>query len=124
MDESEVTLRRFIVARCQPPRIFELVEAAFDLVPQSVNKAIDGDLLFAVAFGGDDGNASPLFHVLADEVSIISLVGQEHLGLWPVGIQDYLISLVVRDFAAGDFCGYRQSNAVRTEMNFGRKATL
>jgi hypothetical protein len=38
---------------------------------------------------------------LANEVSVIALVGRQHLGCWPVTINDWRIAFVIGDFATG-----------------------
>lgn len=124
MDEAEVTVGGFVVAGCQPSGIFELVEAALDHVAQGIDCGIDGQLDQPVPLGRDHSGAAALLHVLANEVCIISLVGKQHLGRWPIGIHDRQISLEVGDFAPGQRHRYRQTQRIDAEMDLGRKATF
>jgi hypothetical protein len=124
VDEAEVTIGGFIVSRCQPPGIFELVEAALDHVAQGVDGGIDGQLDAPVALGRDHRRAATPLHIFANEVSIIALVGKQHLGRWPVGIHDRQIAFVIGDFAAGQGKGYGQAQRIDAEMDLGRKATF
>ena len=124
MDEAEVAVSGFVVSRCQPSGIFELVEAALDHVAQGVDCGIDGQLDQAVALGRDHRDAATPFHVFANEVSIIAFVGKQHLGRWPVRVHDRQISLEVGRFATGQGKRYGQAHRIDAEMDLGRKATF
>jgi hypothetical protein len=64
-----------------PPTVFQLREASFDEVSQAVNVSINDGLDLAVSLCRDDrGDASPL-QVGKDEVSVVSLVGEQDAGL-------------------------------------------
>ena len=124
MDEAEIAGGGFIVTGCQPSGVLELVEASFDHVAQGIDGGIDGQLDEPVALGRDHRDAAALLHVFANEVSVIALVGQQHLGCWPVGIHDRQITFVIGDFAAGQGKGYGQAQRIDAEMDLGRKATF
>ena len=124
MYEAEVAVGSFVVAGSQSPGIFELVEAAFDHVAQGIDCGIDGKLDQPVPFGRDHRDAAAPFHVVANEVGIITLVGEEHPGRWPMGVHDRPIALVVGDFTARQSKGYGQAQRIDAEMDLGRKATF
>ena len=124
MDEAEVTVGGFVISGCEPAGVFELVEAAFDHVAQGIDGGIDGKLHEAVPLGWDHRHAAALFHILANEISIIALVGQQHFGRWPIGIHHRRIAFEVGDFAAGKNEGYGQAHRIDAEMDLGRKATF
>lgn len=124
MDEAEVTVGGFVVAGCQPPGVLELVEAAFDHVAQGIDSGIDRQLDQPVALGRYHGSAAAPFHIFANEVSIIALVGQQHLGRWPVGVHDRHIALEVGSFTPGQRHRYGQAQRIDAEMDLGRKATF
>jgi hypothetical protein len=124
VDEAKIAVGGFIISCCQPPGIFELVEAAFDHVAQGVDGGIDGELDKSVPLGRDHGDTAALFHIFTNEVSIIAFVGQQHFGCWPVGIHDRQIALVIGDFAACQGKGYGQAQRIDAEMDLGRKATF
>lgn len=124
MDEAEVAVGGFIVSGCQPSSILELVEAAFDHVAQRIDCGIDGQLDQAVSLGRDHRGATAPLHIFANEVSIIALVGKQHLGRWPIGIHDRHISLEVGGFAPGQRHRYGQAQRIDAEMDLGRKATF
>ena len=124
MDEAEIAVGGFVVACCQPAGILELVEAAFDHVAQGIDGVIDGKLDQPVPLGRDNGDAATLFHIFANEVSVIAFVRQQHLGRWPVGIHNRQIAFVVGDFAARQREGYGQAQRIDAEMDLGRKATF
>lgn len=124
MDEAEIAVGGFVVAGSQSPGIFEFVEAAFDHVAQSIDCGIDGKLDQPVSFGRDHRDAAALFHVVANEVSVIALVSEEHSGRWPMGVHDRPIALIVGGFAARQGKGYGQAQRIDAEMDLGRKATF
>ena len=124
MDESEVTVGGFVVSGCQPPGVLELVEAAFDHVAQGIDGSIDRQLDEPVALGRDHCGAAAPLHICANKVSIIALVGQQHLGRWPIGVHDRHIALEVGSFAACQRHRYGQAQRIDAEMDLGRKATF
>src|SRR3546814_19448146 len=65
--------------------------------------------------------SAPALHNLANEVSIISLVGQEYLGCWSVGVHDRQIAFVIGDLATRQGEGYGQAQRIDAEMDLGRK---
>lgn len=124
MDEAEIAVGGFIVTGCQPSGIFELVETALDHVSKGVDGGINGQLDQPVALGRDHRGAAALFHIFANEVSIIALVGNQHLGRWSIGIHDRHISFEVGGFPAGQRHRYGQAQRIDAEMDLGRKATF
>lgn len=124
MDEAQVAVGGFVVASRQPPGVLELVEAAFDHVAQGIDGGIDGQLDQPVSLGRDHGRAAAPLHIFANEVSIIALVGQQHLRRWPIGIHDRHISLEVGGFTPGQRHRYGQAQRIDAEMDLGRKATF
>lgn len=124
MDEAEIAIGGFIVAGCQPSGILELVEAALDHVAQGIDRGIDRQLDQAVSLGRDHGDAAAPLHIFANEVSIIALVGKQHLRRWPIGIHDWQISLEVGSFSPGQRHRYGQAQRIDAEMDLGRKATF
>lgn len=124
MDEAEVAVGGFVVSSCKAPRVFELVEAAFDHVPQRVNRGIDGQLDQAVALGRDHRHAPTIFHILTNKISVIALVAEEHFRRWPVGVHDGQIAFEVRGLTAGQRERYGQAQRIDAEMDFGREATF
>ena len=124
MDEAEVAVSSFVVAGCKSPGVFELVEAAFDHVAQGIDGGIDRQLHQPVPLGRDDSDAAALFHIFANEVSVIAFVGEQHLGCWPVGIHDRQIAFIIGDFASGQGKSYGQAHRIDAQMDLGRKATF
>jgi len=124
MDEAEIAVGGFVISGCEAPGIFELVEATFDHVAQGVDRGIDGQLDQAVALGRDHRKSAAVFHVLANEISIISLVAEQNFGRRSIGIHDRKIAFEVRDFTAGQGERYGQAHRIDAEMDLGRKATF
>ena len=124
MDEAQIACGGFVVPGCQATRVLEFVEAALDAVSEGVNVVVDRDLELSSATHRNDRDATFRFGVLADAVSVVSLVGDENLRFRRVGVHHEIVALVVRDFPAGDLRRDRQPFGVGAEMNFGREATL
>src|SRR3546814_2695955 len=81
------------------------------------------DLLHeAVPLCRDHRHAAALFHILANEISIIAFVGEQHFGRWPVGIHDGPIALEVGDLAAGEGDRYGQAHRTDAEMDLGSRS--
>ena len=85
--------------------------------------ASDGCLVNMCETGGDDCDAAPVLHVLADRVGVVAAVGQQHAGGRAVRPHQGPIAAIVGDLTAGDLDGYGQTRAVRPEMDLGRQAT-
>ena len=68
MDEAEIAGRCFVVSGCQTSGIFQLVEAALDLVSQSVCEAVDGNVLLAAGAGRDDRRTAVVLNIVPDGV--------------------------------------------------------
>ena len=124
MDEAEIAVSGFVVSSCQSTSVLEFVEASLDHVAQGVDGTIDRQLYEPVSLGRDHGDTAAPFHIFANEVSVIALVGQQDLGCWPIGIHDWQIAFVVGDFAARQRKGYGQAQRIDAEMDLGRKATF
>ncbi len=56
----------------------------------------------------------------ANMIRIITAIGQQDFGLRPFRFHQGVKARIIRDLACGDLCGYRQSFAVRAEVNFSR----
>ena len=124
MDEAGVAACCLVISCREASGIFEFVEAAFDDVAQGVDCAIDGKLHETVSLGWDHGKSTTFLHVIADEVSIIALISQQHFGGWTFCLHDRQIALVVRHLATCECDGYGQAQRIDAEMDFGRKATF
>ena len=123
MDEAEIARHGFIVAGRQPSRVLEFIEAALDAVAQGIDVAIDRDLNLAVPARGNDRRGTLFLHCFANMIRIITVIGQQDFGLRPFRFHQGVKARIIRDLACGDLCGYRQSFAVRAEVNFSREAT-
>lgn len=69
-----------VVSRGQPAAVLQLREASPDVVSESVDAAVDDGLDLAVPLGRDDGDDASGFQVVADEVGVVGLIGQQHAG--------------------------------------------
>ena len=124
MDDGEIACGCFVVSGREAPGALELVEATLDLISQSIYEAINRDRLSAICSAGNDGRSAARLDVIADVIGIITTVGDEDLGGGQISIGQNVITLVVRDFAAGDFGPDRQAPGIGDQMNLGREATF
>ena len=63
-----------IVARCNPPPVFDPGEAVFNFVPLFVKRLIVSLRLPAVLFGRDAGLDAPFDQGFAEGIAVIALV--------------------------------------------------
>jgi hypothetical protein len=56
-------------------------------------------------------------------IRIIAAVGKQDFGLRPLCFHQRIKAQIIRDLACGDLRGYRQSFAIRAEVNLCREAT-
>ena len=124
MDEAEVAVGGFVISCRQPAGIFEFVKATLDHVSQSVDGSVNWQLDQPVALGRDHRDTASPLHIFANEVSIIALVGKQHLWRGAIGVHDRQIAFVIGDFTAGQRKGYGQAQRIDAEMDFGREATF
>jgi len=124
MDEGEIACGGFVVSSGEASSVLESVEATLDPVAEGVDEVVDGDLDFAAAAHGNDGNAASFFDVGAQAVGVIALVGDKHFRVGRFGVHHEVIALVVRDFSAGDFRRDREPFGVRPEVDFRGEAAL
>lgn len=82
----KVAVSGFVIAGGKSPRVCELVEAAFDHVAQSIDGGIDRPLDQPVPLDRDDNDAAVLLDIFANEVSVITSFGEQHLGAGPSAI--------------------------------------
>ncbi|TCT35179.1 hypothetical protein EDC90_10281 [Martelella mediterranea] len=124
MNDGKIACSCFVIAGSEPPGAFELVEASLDLVSEGIHEAIDGDRLFAICSAGNDGCSAARLGVVADVIGIVSAVRDQNPGFGQVLIDEHVIALVVRDFAASDLGPDRQAPGIGDQMNLGREATF
>ena len=84
---------------------------------------VDGELDLAAAPRRDHRCDAASLHFFPDMVGVVAAIGQKDLRLWPVGVEERQGSGVVGGLARRDVDGYRETDSVGVEMNFGRKPT-
>lgn len=123
MDEASIAVCGFVVTGGEATRVLQLIEAALNAVSQRIDVVVDDDRVLARASAGDDGGAFVLREQSADAIGIVALVGDQDFRRH-LRVDDEIEALVVRDFAAGDFRGDRETLRVGAEVDFGREATF
>ena len=124
MDEARVTVGGLVITCREAASVFEFVKAALDDVAQCVDCAIDWNLNKPVFLRWDHSKSAAALHVIANEISVIAFVGQQHFGCRTFRIHDRHIALVVRDLASCESNRYGKAQRIDAEMDFGRKATF
>ena len=124
MNESEVAGGGFIVACSETTGAFELVEASLHPVSQGVGNAIDENWLLAIDLAWDDGRTATLGNHVADVIAIIAAVGNEHLGLGKIVINEYIEAFEVGGFTTAYLRPDRQPVSIGNEVDLGREATF
>ena len=79
--EGSEGLDGFAVSGGEAAEVFELVEAAFDAVALFVEFPIVGALLFAIAFGRDDGAGAQAMRLRDQNIGVVASVGDDGFGL-------------------------------------------
>ena len=123
LDEAKKAGGGLVVAGGDAPGVLEAIEASLDAVAQGVDVGVDALTHLAVPAGGDDCDAAPVLHVLADRVGVVAAVGEQHPGERSVGLHQRTVAAIIGNLAAGDLDGDGQPRAVRLEMDLGREAT-
>jgi len=124
MDEGEIAGAGLVVSSGEASSILELVDAPFDPVAEGIDEVVDGDLEFAAAAHGNDGNAASRLDAGAHAIGVVAFVADKHLRIGRFGVHHEVIALVVRDFAAGDFRREREPLGVGPEVDFRGEAAL
>lgn len=122
-DEAEIAVGGFVVAGGQTAPVFQLVEAALDLIAQCVDVVVDGELDLAVPPHRDDRCDATDLHCRPDFIGIVSAIGKKNFRLRPFGVKQGQSAGVIGSLAGSNVDGYGQACAVGAEMNFGRKPT-
>lgn len=124
MDEGAIACGGFVVSGGEAACVFHPVDAALDPVSQGVDEVVDGDLALAALARGNDRDAASRLDVGPDAIGVVSLVGEEHLGIGYACRHHEVVSFVVRDLAAGDLRRDRQAVGIDPEVDFRGKAAL
>lgn len=124
MDEGEIACGGFVVSGGEAACVFQPVDAALDAVAQGVDEVVDRDLDLAALAHGNDGNAAAALDVGTHMVGVVAFVGEKDLGIGCGRIHHEIVSLVVRDLAAGDLRRDRQAVGVDPEVDFRGEAAF
>ena len=84
---------------------------------------VDDGLNLSVSLGRNDGDDAPCGEVVADEVGVVSLVGEQDAGLGSGLIHDRPVAFHVGDLPAAQRDRDREAQSVAAEMDLGREAT-
>ena len=124
MNEPEITFGGFIVSGSQPSRTFEFVEAAFNLVSQGIEEAINRDGLPAVRPARNDRNSTLAGDGFANMVRVIAAIGEEYFRWRQVSIRQQVKALIVGNFTSADLSLHGQTKTIGDQMYLGRETTF
>jgi hypothetical protein len=85
--------------------------------------AIDDGLNLAVSLGWDDGGDAACLQVGQDEVSVVSLVGEQDAGSRARLVHDWRVAFHIGDLSAAQRDRDREAESVAAEVDLGREAT-
>ncbi len=77
MDEGQVVGRELVVARRDPPTLFDLIEESFDQSARSVEIRTKADRLGAIASRRYVGPSVPLRNECSDPIGVITAVRKQ-----------------------------------------------
>jgi len=110
-----------LVAGGQTSKLLESAEAAFDAIALFVKLLIVCALLSAAPSGRNHRRCLHVLDVSHDAVSVVSLVGDDRLGLTLSQQVDGLGAVI--DLSAGDAEIDRFAEPIREQMNLGRQTS-
>lgn len=98
-------------------------KTAPDAVPQGVDMSVDDRLNLAVALGGNDRGDLSRSQVVADEVGVIALTGEQNARTWAGLVHDRSVALHVGNLSAAQRDRDGEAHSVAAEMDLGREGT-
>ena len=123
VDETQKTFCSLVVAGCNATSVLELVEAALDEVPQSIQGVIDANAHLAGLAHGDHRHHVSRFHGFSYVVRVIAAISQQNAWFRQVVLHDQVESEIVRCLAWRDLGSHWQACCIDPEVDLGRKAT-
>ena len=78
MNEGQVVGREFVVARRDPPTLFDFIEEPFDQVARTVQVRAEADGLVAIASRRNVCPSAPFGSKGSNPIGIIATVGEQH----------------------------------------------
>ena len=121
--EAKVAFSSFVVSCGDTAGVLELVEAAFDQVPQPVKPMIDTDAHLSGLAHRDLGQGIALNHGFPDAISIIASICQQHVRLGQIVTHHEIKAEIVGSLSGRDVSSHRQSMRDDAEVDLGREPT-
>lgn len=121
VNEAEEAFRRLVVAGRDTPGVLELGEAAFDQIPQAIQRAIDTNPLLAGLAHRYHGQDVAHLHASSDLVCIVAAIREQHARAGQIIRQ--IEAEIVRRLAWRDLCPHGKPVCIDEEVDLGRKAT-
>jgi hypothetical protein len=120
MHHSQKAASRFIVARCQPAKLFETTEKAFNFVAVAVEISVNHALDQAILFAGNHRLSPNSGHFGEHGIGIIGFVGQ-HVASTFGGREQLRYAPAIGLLAGTEHHAQRVAQRVDEGMDFGRQ---
>ena len=78
MDEGQIVRRELVIARGDPPTLFDLIEKSLDQISGAIKVWAEADRLPSIASRRNIGPRTPFGGEGSDPVSVISAISQQH----------------------------------------------
>ena len=118
MKHSEEAFSEFVVAGCDGAVDLEMTDRALDAVAQPVKALVPADHTGSVRARRDDGADAARLEVCADGIGVVSLVCKHGFGSLLRQIDQDVVALAVRRFAAGEVEAERPAARIDDTVNF------
>jgi len=102
VDETQEAFCSLVVARCDTPSIFELIEASFDQIAETIQRAVHADAHFPGFPHGYLSQNITGIHRFAYSISIIATIRQQHSGARQIVRHDQIKTKIVGCLARRD----------------------
>ena len=120
-DEAEEAAGGVVVSGRDAAAVLEPVDELLDAGTQGVEGAIDGMLHATVLLRGNFGCAAAAADVVADGVTVVASVGEQHVGINVVLVHQLGIGGAIMGLAGGQQDAERKSLSVGPKVDFARE---
>lgn len=120
MEEAEIALGGLVVTGGKAAPVLQLVETAFNPVPEGIDVAVDGDWGLPVSACWNDWLDASGGHRFPDGIGIVTPIRAQDLRLRSEGSHERQGASIIRGLPRGDVDSYGETGAVRAEMDLCR----
>lgn len=117
MEHAEEAFGQFVIARSDGAIDLQMSEHPLDPVSQPVEALVPSDGRLAIGTRRNDGSNAARSEIRADRVAVVAFVGEQCLGRAVRQVDQRVIALAVRRFAAGEVEGQRPAVGITDTVN-------